>query len=175
MEDGFDFLPMQFFTQAGVSEIVAYNAKTARYGLTLTQEQAAELTKTRSRSLAATGRVEFGEGILGKLIEAFADSPYLQQREYAETLNELVEAFYYYKNETLDTLGDDELIALMKDYYNHRSGGSLELLTGRELEKLARGIRFEGLNVEDESDSEGDADKDDYGYWGWYSNELGNQ
>ncbi|SDM62139.1 DUF6323 family protein [Acetanaerobacterium elongatum] len=166
MEDEFVFLPMQIFTQVEASEIVAYNAKTARYGLTLTPEQATELTQTRSRSLAATGRVEFSGGIIGKLIEAFADSPYLQQREYAKTLNELVEAFYNYKNETLDTLSDDELIALMKDYYNRRSGGSLELLTGRELEKLARGIRFEGLTMEEESDEQDG--EDDYGYWGWY-------
>ncbi len=164
-------MPAQLVRQMGVSEIVAYNQQTSRYGLTLTQQQAGELVETRTRSLAATGRVEFGGGVIGKLIDAFCDSSFLQQKEYAETLNELVEAFYYYKNETLDTLSDDELITLMKEYYNTRSGGSLELLTGRELEKLARGIRFAGFDDEDEpEDEESEAQNgyDDYGDRGYF-------
>lgn len=38
-------------------------------------------------------------GIIGKLIYAFYDSPYITIKNYQETLNDLLEVFYYYKNE----------------------------------------------------------------------------
>jgi len=57
-------------------------------------------------------------------------------------LNELIEIFYYFKNETLDQISDDELISLMKKYFDQSCQGSVELLQNRELVALAHNIRY---------------------------------
>jgi hypothetical protein len=94
------------------------------------------------QALSNSGRVEFGGGIIEKLITAFCNSPFLSQGNYAETLNELVETFYYFKNDSLDSISDDELIAIMRRYFDMNCRGSIELLQSRELETLAHNIRF---------------------------------
>ncbi len=124
-----------------VSEIVALNKKTGRYGLFLSQPDAVALLETRNEALAGNGRIEFGGGLVNKLILAFCDSPFLSQGEYAAVLGELIDIFYYYKNESSDRLSDDELISFMKKSFDESCGGSVELLRGRELEDLAREFR----------------------------------
>ena len=66
------------------------------------------------------------EGIIDKLIKKFCDSPYINQENYAETVYKLVEIFYEYKNETMDLISDDELIELMKKFFDGIAGGDLE-------------------------------------------------
>lgn len=123
------------------NKILLYNEKTATHGLVLTQKQAIELLEVRAEELKYHGRLEFGEGIFGKLIEAFSDSPYITQQNYFETLCVLTEIFYYYKNETEDYLSDEELISYMKRYFNGSCKGSVELLSTREMDELARNLR----------------------------------
>lgn len=125
-----------------VNQIIRTNDKSLRYGLTLSPQDALQLVETRNETLLALGRIEVGSATIGKIIEAFCDSAYIQQEEYSSTLQELIEIFFYAKNETLDLLSDDELIELMKDYFEHRCRGSLELLKHREMELLARKVRF---------------------------------
>ena len=52
-------------------KILACNSTTEAYGLTLTQKQALKLVQTRTEVLKKTSRVEFGTGIIDKLILAF--------------------------------------------------------------------------------------------------------
>jgi len=124
-----------------VSEILEINKITEQFGLTLTEHQALELVETRSYALKNTGRIEFGGGVLDKIIKSFCDSPYISHYNYQEVLHELVEIFYYYKNETLDQMSDDDLILTMKKHFNGKCEGSLDLLKCRELEKMARNLR----------------------------------
>lgn len=128
--------------QVAQSQILSLNEKSEQYGVSLTPEDASALMQTRAQALSANGRVEVGSATVGKLIEAFCDSSYVNQRDYADTLHELLDLFYYMKNETLDLISDDDLIAFMKECYENQCGGSLELLAGRELEKLAQNLRF---------------------------------
>ncbi len=125
-----------------VSEVLLCNKITADYSLVLSEEQALELVETRSHALKNLGRVEFGGGIIEKVILAFADTPYISQYRYAEFLNDLVEIFYYFKNETLDLMSDDDLISYMKKYFDGVCQGSLEQLKHRELERMAKNIRL---------------------------------
>lgn len=135
-------LPIDMMNELSISEIINCNKITSRYGLILTQARAQELVETRAQALCSNGRIEFSSGIINKLILKFCDSPFLSQFNYASTLNDLIEAFYYFKNETLDEVSDDELISLMKQYFDHTCQGSIELLQNRELETLARNIRY---------------------------------
>ncbi|MEG0768125.1 MAG: DUF6323 family protein, partial [Clostridia bacterium] len=97
-----------------------------------------ELSETRSSALLANGRVEFGGGIIEELIDVFCDSPYINACDYAGILNRLVEIFYYYKNETLDRVPDDDLLQFMKTSFDGVCGGDLTLLATRELDAFAR-------------------------------------
>ena len=125
-----------------VAEIEKCNDFTARFGLTLSRADAIELVETRALSLKNNGRIEFGGGAVGRIIWEFCDSPYISMHNYAETIHELTEMFYYYKNETLDLISDEDLIKFMKNSFDGKCQGSLELLAGRELANLARNLRY---------------------------------
>ncbi len=141
-------------------ELRSCNAFTGTYGLRLSEKQIQNLTQKRFEALRNTGRVEFGPGILGKLIAAFCDSPYITQNNYEETILELQESFYYFKNESLDLLSDDELISYMKLNYDTVCMGDLDYLNGTSLEELCRGRRngSETDNLNDEDTLYGDED-----------------
>ena len=66
------------------------------------------------------------------------NEPYINKENYAETLYELIEIFYEYKNETMDLITDDELIAFMKKSFDGICQGNLEYLSGTILYKMRR-------------------------------------
>ncbi|MEQ8196880.1 MAG: DUF6323 family protein [Clostridiaceae bacterium] len=123
-------------------EIQQCNEETLEYGLKLSDEDIKIILRTRSEALRNNGRVEFGGAIIKKIIYSFSDSPYISQYNYLETLDELIEIFYYYKNETMDEIGDDELIELMKGYFDNECQGSLELLRDKYLDTIAHDIKY---------------------------------
>ena len=125
----------------GRQAILACNEESARYGLILTEGEAAELLEGRSAALRAAGRVELGGGILPRLIRVFCTSPYLDRDNYAVVLGELQETFYYYKSESFDRFTDDELLELMAAVFNGRAQGSVDFLAGTSLEALCRYAR----------------------------------
>ena len=126
---------------AAKEEIRRCNDLNQIYGLTLTESDITELVELRGNALRSTGRVEFGGGILPKLIRAFCKSPYVNPYNYATTLAELQDAFYYFKNESEDRFSDDELIEFMANIFNGQAHGSTEVLTSISLEELCRWAR----------------------------------
>ena len=129
--------------QNQVQQLMEMNQKTQHFGLALTEEEAKLIVEKKKESLKEQQRVEFRETILSKLIDTFCDSPYISQRDYADTLMRLQEIFYLYKNESLDELTDDELLEFMKEAFDGRCQGSLEYLEETVLEEFARNIRRE--------------------------------
>lgn len=118
------------------------NSNSAQYGLVLSETQLQELTHRRIQALKQTGRIEFGKGILKPLIEAFCDSPYLTQQDYADTLAQLQDLFYEWKGECRERLADEELLQIMRALFDQRAHGSVEYLEGvdhTELFRIARG------------------------------------
>jgi hypothetical protein len=130
--------------QNQIQKIMDLNQKTARFGLTLTQEDAKLLHAQRQESLREQQRVEFGDAILPKLIDVFCDSPYIYQDNYVDTMIRLQEIFYLYKNESLDELTDEELLDYMKEKFDGACEGSLDFLEDTVLEDFARNIRRHG-------------------------------
>ncbi len=122
-----------------VGELRDCNSLSARYGLSLSDAQILSLVEKRFTALKETGRVEFGEGILKKLVYAFCDSPYIMREEWEETLGELQDCFYYFKTESNESLTDDELISYMKSCFNEECQGSVDYLYGTSLEALCHG------------------------------------
>lgn len=128
--------------EQAVKEILKCNDYTAQFGLTLSRSDAAQLVESRNAALKSSGRIEFGGGVINKIIGKFGDSPYISRHNYVETLHELIEMFYFYKNETLDMISDDDLIKFMKNCFDGNCQGSPELLRGRELANMARNLRY---------------------------------
>lgn len=124
-----------------IKTIIGCNEISKRFGLTLSKKDVEELLICRKEALIEEGRIEFKGGVLEKLINEFCDSPYIYQEIYLETLEGLQEAFYRFKNESLDELSDDELIELMKKYFNGECKGDLEYLEGTFLDLYCRDIR----------------------------------
>lgn len=127
--------------QSSASDLLLVNKRSEQFGLVLSRSDALAVIETRNKLLRKYGRIEIGGGMLTRLAEAFCDSRYLWQSNYVSTLEELLETFYYIKNETSDMLSDLELIELMKDFFEHCSGGSVEMLQNRYLEAVANNIR----------------------------------
>ena len=138
-------IPSALIQKQAVAELEKCNDFTVQYGLTLTQSDAVELVATRTLALKNNGRVEFGGGVIEKIVREFCNSPYLSMHNYAESLHDLTDMFYYYKNETLDLISDDNLIKFMKNSFDGLCQGSLELLSGRELANMARNVRYGSL------------------------------
>jgi len=142
-----------------VEEILSCNSMTVRYGLVLTERDAVDLLETGDRALKSNGRIEFGGGVIPKIIAEFCDSPYLTKDGWIETLRELTELFYYFKNETMDLISDDDLIAFMKEQFDGKCHGSPALLADA-LDSFARRMR-DGTDPDRPEDEMG---VDDDGY-----------
>lgn len=145
--------------QNNLNEILRFNEITKDYGLSLTPEDAKSILITKKEALAGNGRIEFGSGIEGKLIEEFKDSPYIGKHNYVETMKSLIEMFYYYKNETLEVISDDELIEIMKEFFNGMCEGSLEILQNRGLCNIEWNIKH---GISDFKNIYGEEDEDEF-------------
>ena len=124
-----------------LSVLMQCNEKTESFGLSLTEEDAHELVLCRNASLKKYRRVEFGEGILDKLIFTFCDSQYINQENYREVMEELQDIFYSFKNEAMDLLTDDELLTFMKEQFEEICMGDTEYLESTCLPRFAAAIR----------------------------------
>ena len=142
-------------------ELTQCNRMTERYGLTLSDQQMEQIALRRIDALQATGRVEFGESVLRKLVYAFCDSPYIRQAEYANTLAELLDLFYYFKGECMEQLTDDELIEGMRLVFDEAASGSLSFLANLDreiMEEVAQTGSLKGTPLEDGEIDWGDID-----------------
>lgn len=125
------------------------NQISEKFGLSLSQNQIENIEKRRVQTLKETGRIEFGEGVIQKLIYAFCDSPYISASDYEDTLIELQDLFYHFKHESMESLSDDELIEAMAYGFNHKARGSLSYLSETYLEHISR-LERGGFTEEEE-------------------------
>ena len=127
--------------QTQVKEVLARNRDTEKFGLALSEKEAQLLVAERGEVLRKERRVEFGQGILPKIIDTFCDSAYITQDSYCETLIRLQEIFFLYKNEMLDEITDDELLEFMREQFDGVCCGDLDYLEGTCLDLFAQAIR----------------------------------
>lgn len=134
-----------------LGSVLETNKKTEQFGLTISEDEAKLLVAERSTTLREQKRVEFGSGIITKIIYEFCDSAYINQDNYIDTLVRLQEIFYQFKNEMLDEITDDELLHFMKEQFETICYGDLEYLSGTCLEIFAEAIRagYQGFHSSD--------------------------
>lgn len=127
--------------QNQLAKVVETNRVTQQYGLSLSEQEAQMIVAERSQALRESRRVEFGEGILPKIIYEFCDSDFIDQNNYVDTLVRLQDIFYMYKNEMLDEISDDELLHFMREQFDQVCYGDLEYLESTCLSIFAQAIR----------------------------------
>ncbi|MGO5051760.1 DUF6323 family protein [Lachnospiraceae bacterium LCP25S3_G4] len=132
---------MLISNQNQMKRVMDTNQFTKQFGVSLNEEEVAILLRDRKESLKEQERVEFGQGILPKIIFTFCDSPYIYQDNYVHVLGRLQDIFYLYKNEALDEVTDDELLEYMRIQFDGICQGSLDHLEDTCLEGFAREIR----------------------------------
>jgi hypothetical protein len=137
---------------ARTERLMQGNEISQQYGLALSLPQAKVLIAAEQETLFASGRLEFGEGILPRLIYTFCDSPFITRGDYADTLATLQDLFYTYKNELDDALSDDELLEAMHRLFHGKAQGSLEYLENVTTGRLLRSSRSDGADEDDEDD-----------------------
>ncbi len=128
-------------TQTQITQVLETNQYTEKYGLTLSAEDAGILAKERVNTLKQEQRIEFGPGILPKIIYTFCDSVYIVQDNYRDSLLRLQDIFFLYKNEMRDEITDDELLEFMKEQFENVSYGDFDYLEGTCLEIFAEAVR----------------------------------
>ena len=138
MEENWMVLLQQETQMAKVMEM---NRVTEKYGLVLSEQDAKLIVSERANALREQRRVEFGGGIVPRIIEEFCDSDFIDQSNYAETMIRLQEIFYLYKNEMQDEISDDELLHLMKEQFETICFGDLDYLEGTCLNNFSQAIR----------------------------------
>jgi len=127
--------------QMCLKQVQETNQYTAKFGLSLSQEDTEILLAEKNRILKEERRIELGQSILPQIIYTFCDSAYLSQENYRETLVRLQEIFYLYKNEMLDEITDDELLNFMKEQFETVCSGDLNYLEGTCLDIFAQAVR----------------------------------
>lgn len=148
MDKRFDMTIVNMQKLQTATELRECNELTVKFGLYLSEHQIQSLVERRFKALEDTGRIELGQGILKKLITEFCDSPYIIQDNYEDTILELQDSFYYFKNESNDLISDEELISFMKRKFDGICQGSLEYLSDMTLEELCRNTRY-GYDTDD--------------------------
>ena len=143
-----------------LKQVEATNQYTEKFGLSLSQEDTQFLLAEMNEILKAQRRVEFGQGILPRIIYVFCDSSFILQCDYVETLIRLQEIFYLYKNEMNDEITDDELLCFMKEQFETVCFGDLGYLEGTCLDIFAQAIR-RGYRGYQETQGKGEFEKFD--------------
>ena len=124
-----------------LGQVLKLNRDTEKYGLVLSEQDAMMILKERENSLREQRRIEFGEGIISKIIYEFCDSDFIDQNNYVDTVIHLQEIFYLYKNEMEDEITDDELLHFMKEQFEEICFGDLDYLEGTCLNIFAQAVR----------------------------------
>lgn len=103
------------------------NLVTKEKGLILTHKEIEELIINKNETLYNLSRIEVTP-IIDKIIYEFYDSPYIDNDNYFETINSLVEIFYIYEDKFGNELSIEEIIKYLRDTFDNKVNGVVELL-----------------------------------------------
>ena len=133
----------QMQLRAAAQELESCNQVTQRYGITLSPQDIQALVVGRLDALQETERVEFGRGVAKDLVLAFASSAFVSQESFVDTVLDLQELFYEFKNESLEQITDDELVATMRSLFDDVAEGDLGRFSEALFDGLGRQVREE--------------------------------
>ncbi len=126
---------------SAMNELESCNPVLSAHGLRLSAGDIEALVDGRAESLRDAGRVEFGGGVTRDLVLAFAGSPYVSQESFVDTILGLQDLFYDVKNDSIEQVADDELIAKMRSVFDDFASGDLAYLAEALIDGLGRQVR----------------------------------
>lgn len=115
-----DMLAFLGGARAGLSRVA--QADLAQAGLSLGEKDLRALDQRRRAALGSLERVELGGGALSVLVEAFADSPYLDQDRLAEQLGEIQDAFYELRDQVSMGVADARVAEALREAFDSVQG-----------------------------------------------------
>ena len=102
---------------------MALNDDIAEHGIVLSEADCKDIAEFRHEALMESDRVEAGVGIAARIIREFADSGYVDQRNFRQVVEDLLECFYTLKNETEDKATDDQVMEFLHYLFEVAVGG----------------------------------------------------
>lgn len=123
--------------------LIDLNSQTGEYGLVLTVKQINKLANSVQNALRESDRVEIGAGIMPVLAEEFCTSIFVNQDNYASLLEDLIYIFFQVKTAVCDRISDRNLVRLLKDYYENKAYGSVEIMRESDIDRLIKYIEME--------------------------------
>lgn len=143
--------------------LIELNSETSEYGLVLTVKQVNKLADCVQKALRESDRVEIGAGIMPILAAEFCTSVFVTRENYASVLEELIYVFFQVKTAVCDRISDRDLVRLLKDYYENKAFGSVEIMRERDIDRLIKYIEMEmdsdSSAIADVYESDGYADE----------------
>ncbi|MCH3963351.1 MAG: DUF6323 family protein [Clostridium sp.] len=136
------------------NEIIKLNKQLKKEGIVLTVKDAKEIITERDKTLKSTGRMEINMDVIHSIIKEVGKSPYVNQENAVETVNDIYEVFHYLKNSTSDLLSDSEILESIMFFYNEIYRGSIELVMGKGVEKIVCNFKNgrDLINTKEEED-----------------------
>ncbi|MDP4093129.1 MAG: DUF6323 family protein [Bacillota bacterium] len=142
-------LPIIYKTMNGAlqelqaAELMQFSKECA-HGLEITLKDAAEIIDARNRLLQTYGRIEIDLEVTKILLQKLFTSPFISREEITQATQEILDIFYFIKNETEDGIGDSDLIDRLLYMFNGDCHGSIELLKSTA-EALTREIKEKNI------------------------------
>lgn len=145
-------------------------------GCDLSNREVEEVVRAEAACLTESGRTCFGEGVSARLIRAFSDSAYFTGNA-ANTLMELVEAFYELRDDLPAQVADQEIVEALRECFDGEAAGDVGLALSLSKDSLSS---CEGMRAYEITDEDGllyrwDPDErlDDVIADGWYGERWG--
>ena len=104
------------------NEILNLNERSQEYGLILTPDDVENIVKSRNHTLNSYGRIDLNMDVTKEIMEILYKSQFTDKDDYVEMINDLVEIFYFLKNETFDEISDKEIIEIIGEFYEETRG-----------------------------------------------------
>ena len=113
-------------------QLMALNDEIAENGIVLSEADCKDIAEFRHEVLLDTERVDVGLGIVGRIVKEFSESGYVDQRNFRQVVEDLLECFYTLKNETEDKATDDQVMEFLHYLFEQEVGGDTERLYSSE-------------------------------------------
>jgi len=104
-------------------QLIALNDEIAEHGIVLSEADCRDIAEFRHEALIESDRVEVGLGIAGRIVREFADSGYVDQHNFRQVVEDLMECFYTLKNETEERATDDQVMEFLHYLFEVDVGG----------------------------------------------------
>lgn len=137
-----DLSPNALIERKLVDNLLEINSTTQKHGLILTETIAKEIVAARQKALKENDRIDFSADTTTRLVKAFSQSYYIAQETFSEMIGEMIDLFYFLKNEINDVLSDDDMISEMLIVFNDYCAGEMELMQNKGAEIIIRKYRF---------------------------------